>query len=166
MKSILTLLLAVSIIACNNSKTTNKETTDTPASSAKELVFDKMLGTWQNEDGKSYERWVKNDNGTYNSSAFSIKGTDTSWNEQASIYSENNSWVFENIVTGQNDGKAVKFTSSLLNDSTVQFSNPAHDFPTDINYTVTDANTLKAFIVGPNSQGGKDTIPFNYIRVK
>jgi len=54
----------------------------------------------------------------------------------------------------------------FLNETIVQFSNPAHDFPTDINYTVADANTLRAFIVGPNNKGGKDTIPFNYIRVK
>jgi hypothetical protein len=69
-------------------------------------------------------------------------------------------------VKSQNEGKAVKFTSTFLNETSVQFSNPVHDFPTDINYTVTDDNTLRAFIVGLNNKGGKDTIPFNYIRVK
>ena len=69
-------------------------------------------------------------------------------------------------MKGQNEGKAVKFTSTFLNETSVQFSNPAYDFPTDINDTVTDANTIRAFIVGPNNKGGKDTIPFNYIRVK
>ncbi|MBL7744598.1 MAG: hypothetical protein JNN00_14100 [Chitinophagaceae bacterium] len=135
------------------------------ARSSKALVFDKLLGTWQSEDHKNFERWMKNEDGTYRSVAFSIKGTDTSWNEQANIYPENDQWVFENTVKGQNDGKAVKFTSSLLNENSVQFSNPAHDFPTDINYTVPDDSSVNAFIFGPNAKEGKDTIAFNYKRV-
>ncbi len=131
-----------------------------------QLIFDKLTGTWQSEDGKSFERWTKNNDGTYMTAGFSIKGNDTSWNEQGSVYKENNNWVFENRVKDQNDGKAIKFTSSLLNETSVQFSNPAHDFPTDINYTVADAATLRAFIVGPNNKGGKDTIPFNFTRAK
>lgn len=159
-------ILIVITFACNNSggSTTQKE--DIPAPAQQPLIFDKLTGVWKNEDGKSFERWTKNDNGSYRSVGFSIEGNDTSWNEQADIYQENGKWIFENIVKGQNEGKAVKFTSSFLNETSVQFSNPAHDFPTDINYTVADGNTLRAFIVGPNTKGGKDTIPFNYIRVK
>ena len=127
-------------------------------------VFDKLLGTWKSDDGKTFERWTKNENGSYHSDVFSVKGTDTSWNEQANIYRENDKWIFENTVKGQNEGKPVKFTSILFDENSVQFSNPAHDFPTDINYTVPDANTVKAFIVGPNKNGGKDTIPFGYTR--
>jgi len=149
--------------ACNNSKT---ESTPQATSAKTDLVFDKLLGTWQNEDGSGLERWTKKEDGSFQYVAFSVKGSDTSWNENASIYRENDKWIFENTVKGQNDGKAVKFTSSFLSDSSVQFSNPAHDFPTDVNYTVINANSVRAFIVGPNSKGGKDTIPFNYARVK
>ncbi len=117
-------------------------------------------------DGKSFERWTKKDDGTYQSVAFSVKGNDTSWNEVANIYPENDQWVFENTVKGQNDGKAVKFISSLLDENMVQFSNPAHDFPTDVNYTVFGADAVNAFIVGTNNKGGKDTIPFSYTRIK
>lgn len=144
--------------------TTQKE--DTPLPAQQQLIFDKLTGVWQNEDGKSFEHWTKNNNDSYRSVGFSIKGNDTSWNEQAIIYRDKGNWIFENTVKGQNEGKAVKFTSSFLNETSVQFSNPAHDFPTDINYTIADANTLWAFIVGPNNKGGKDTILFNYIRVK
>ncbi len=167
---LLAIVIATCITSCNNSSEskTETDTTKTEATTLPitELVFDKLVGTWQSEDGKSFERWTKNDKGGYNSAAYSIKVTDTSWNEQANIYLENSNWVFENTVKGQNDGKAVKFVSSILQPNTVQFSNPEHDFPTDINYTVADANTLNAFIVGPNKNGGKDTIPFNYTRVK
>lgn len=164
--AILAFFFANFLSSCNNSES-QAEKTGTPALPVKQLVFDKLTGTWQSDDGKSFERWAKNDNGTYRSVAFSVKGADTSWNEQAVIYQENNNWVFENTVKGQNKGKAIKFTSSLLSDNSVQFSNPAHDFPTDINYTLPDNNTVSAFIIGPNATtGGKDTIPFNYKRVK
>jgi Domain of unknown function (DUF6265) len=169
LKLMVAFFMAFSITACNDQNDNKKETTaatESISSPVLELVFDKLIGTWQSEDGKSFERWVKNNDGSFRSAAFSIRGNDTSWNEQALIYPEKDNWVFENTVKGQNEGKAVKFTSILLTANSVQFSNPAHDFPTDINYTVRDANTLNAFIIGPNANGGKDTIPFNFIRVK
>lgn len=164
------LILLLSFSACNNESGSHATDPTSKADSltkpAPSTVLDLLIGTWQSDDGNSFERWRKNEDGSFRSVAFSVKGTDTSWNEQASIYPENDKWVFENTVKGQNDGKAVKFVSTLLTEKTVQFSNPAHDFPTDINYTVPDANTVNAFIVGPNNKGGRDTIPFNYTRKK
>jgi hypothetical protein len=160
------LLLMNGVIACNNSESTPAVKKERPLSDPGQLIFDRLTGTWQNEDGKSFERWTKNADGTYRSDGFSIKANDTSWNEQASIYRNNSNWIFENKVKNQNDGKAIQFTSTLLNENSVQFSNPAHDFPTDINYTLADATTLRAFIVGPNGKGGKDTIPFNFTKLK
>lgn len=156
------------ITACNDKQDEKEKQAELTVANSEptQLVFDKLIGTWKSTDGNSFETWVKNNDGTYQSKAYSIKGADTSWNEQARIYSENNNWIFENTVKGQNDGKAVKFTTTILNDKTIQFSNPQHDFPTDINYTVPDANTVNAFIIGPNNKGGRDTIPFNYTRLK
>ena len=164
---IVSCMLIMNITACNNKDSNSKTTTTTvPNTETKKLVFDKLVGIWKSEDGKTFEQWTKNDNGTYHSRAYSVKGTDTSWNEQATIYRENDNWIFENTVKDQNDGKAIKFISTLFNEKTVQFSNPLHDFPTDVNYTMPDANTVNAFISGPNKKGGKDTIPFNYTRLK
>src|SRR6185503_14093311 len=123
----LTVVTYVITLACNNSG--NKP--GVSSSPDRQLVLDKLTGTWQKENGKSFERWTKTDDGSFQSVVFGIKGSDTSWEEKASIYQENNKWIFENMVSGQNNGKAVKFTSTLLNDTSVQFSNPAHDFPTD-----------------------------------
>ncbi len=166
MKLTIILLTTICLFACNNSTTTPSKLPVVTMPVVKQLVFEHLAGTWQRRNGNSFERWSKNEDGTYRSSAFSIKGTDTTWNEQARVYRELDQWVFENTVAGQNNGKAVKFTTTLLNEKTVQFSNPFHDFPTDINYTITDAHTLVAYIVGPNSKGGKDTIPFHYTKVK
>ncbi len=130
------------------------------------LVLDKLVGTWKSEDGKSYERWTKNPDGSYHSSVYMLKEKDTFFVEQADIFKRNNHWVFENKVAGQNDGKKVRFTSDIANESKIRFTNPAHDFPNEINYTVPNANVVNAFIVGKNEKGGIDTIPFNYSRVE
>lgn len=167
-RSLIALMLITTIASCNDKASETEKATEPAIANpeVKELVFDRLVGTWKSEDGKSFEQWIKNGNGTFQSRAFSIKEADTSWNEQATIYRENDNWVFENTVKGQNDGNAVKFTSTILTETTVQFSNPQHDFPTDINYTVPDVNTVNAFIIGPNNKGGRDTIPFNYTRIK
>jgi hypothetical protein len=164
-------LLSIFLYNCNDQ---NASTTNTNADSATVAekpafpppVFEKLLGTWQSENGKNFEQWKKNGDGTYQSDVYSLIGKDTSWKEQAHIYAENAKWIFENRVKDQNEGKAIKFTSIILTDNSVQFSNPVHDFPTDINYTVLDQNTLHAFIIGPNGKGGKDTIPYNSKRVQ
>lgn len=160
------LLICIFNAGCNDKPAESEKATELTISEPESIVFDKLVGLWKNEDGKSFEQWIKNDDGTFQSRGYSISGTDTSWNEQATIYPENNKWVFENTVKNQNDDKAIKFTSTILNATTVQFSNPQHDFPTDINYTLPDVNTINAFIAGPNNKGGKDTIPFNFTRIK
>jgi hypothetical protein len=171
MKFVFLLFFSSILFSCNNENKKKTETTANDSDSSgvaenKQLVFDKLVGTWKSEDGKSFERWIKNADGTFQSAVYSVKEKDTTWNEQAKIYMETDKWVYENTVSGQNNGKSVKFTSTSLSESNVQFSNPAHDFPNDINYTVADENTVRAFIVGKNEKGGKDTIPFNYTRVK
>ncbi len=166
--SLIGFLLIINVVACNDTGGGAEETTEANKADneTKELVFDKLVGLWKSEDSGSFEQWDKNTDGSYQCRAYSIKGVDTSWNEKADIYPENDNWIFESTIKGQNDGKAVKFTSTILNEKTVQFSNPQHDFPTDVNYTVPDATTLNAFIIGPNKKGGKDTISFNYTRIK
>ncbi len=163
-------ILACILSACNNQQSdtasTTTDSTGTVTEHPVETVFDKLVGTWQNTGDKSFERWTKNNNGTYRTVVFDVKGSDTTYKEDNQVYQENGKWVSENKVSGQNNGKSIKFTESMLTASSFQFSNPAHDFPTDIHYDVVDANTVNAYIVGPNNKGGKDTIPFNYTRVK
>jgi len=162
------LLLVISLIllSCNDSVESKESKPEDVLIKERVLVFDKLLGTWKAEDGKSFERWIKNPDGSYASASYSLSGADTSWNEMAKIYPDQENWIFENNVKGQNNGQSVRFTSTLLTDSTVQFSNPNHDFPTDVNYTLIDSNNVHAFIIGPNKNGGRDTIPFNYTKLE
>ncbi len=162
------LISVLMIFSCNAAdKSIDKKDSDDVKINAVEqpLVFDQLVGTWKNENGKSFEQWIKYPDGSYTSSVYSLKGSDTSWNEIAKIFKENGSWVFENNVKGQNDGQSVRFTSTILSEREVQFSNPSHDFPTDVHYTLVDSNTVHAFIIGPGKNGRKDTIHFDYTRV-
>ncbi|MGK2862375.1 MAG: hypothetical protein ACSLE0_10605 [Chitinophagaceae bacterium] len=128
-------------------------------------IFERLTGTWQLENGKDFERCSKNSDGTYRCYGFKIVGMDTSLNEQATIYRDASHWVFENTVKDQNEGKPVKFISTFLNESIVHFINPLHDFPTDIQYEMSDDNTLKTYISGPGKNIQKDTIYFYFNRV-
>jgi hypothetical protein len=131
-----------------------------------EIIFDRLLGLWKNEEGSGFERWTMNADGSYFSVGFRVKDADTLYTERVHVHQEGNQWVSENTVTGQNEGKAIKFAVSQLIRDEVHFSNPAHDFPTDIHYRLTDVNTITAYIAGPNETGGKDTIPFQFKRIE
>lgn len=152
---------AALLLSCGNANTTHK------AAEAPEtkLVFDKLVGTWQSEDKLSYERWTRNADGSFHSSVYSVKGKDTVFMEQADIFKKDGKWIFENIVRDQNKGQKTRFTSGNMDENTIQFTNPEHDFPNEIHYTLPDNQHIKAFIVGKNEQGGMDTIPFNYVRM-
>lgn len=158
-------LAACGMIACGNS--TETKTTPPPATDVlpPTLIFDNLAGTWKMAGRESFERWTKNDDGNYRSVAFTVKGKDTLIQEQVSVYLQNDKWIFETLVSGQNAGQSVLFTSTAVTATDAEFSNPTHDFPSLIHYKVT-GDTLNAFIAGRNEKGGIDTIPFYYARVK
>lgn len=151
--------------ACGNNA--NNKTSDNLSQEKLEelILFDRIIGLWKNEDGKSLERWTKNVDGSYLSVGFRVKDADTVYTERVYVHRENDQWISENTVLEQNDGKAVKFTVTKLTQNEAHFNNPTHDFPTDIHYNLADENTIKAFIAGPNQSGSRDTIPFNFMRV-
>jgi hypothetical protein len=124
-------------------------------------LFDSLVGTWKLEDDSQYERWTKNEDGSYLATGFTTIGTDTLISEKVKIYKKGSEWCFETLVSGQNDETSVVFTSAILNDTVVQFENKKHDFPNIINYRLLYQNSLRAFIAGK-----ADTIYFNYSRVR
>ncbi len=149
--AILSLCLII-CLSCTDKHTDKKENAD--------LVFDKLLGTWKLSDEDQFEQWSKNNDGSYSSRVFAVAGKDTTMMEEIKVVSEAGKWNFITLVKGQNKGKTVTFTSSILQDTLVQFENPAHDFPRIINYRLPSENTMQAFIGGTT-----DTIYFNFSRV-
>lgn len=170
MKSLLTPLalagLLAGLVACGSQESKTQTSVATLPEKEKAFVLDQLVGTWQSDDGKSFERWTKETNQRYHSMAYVLNGPDTLVNEQADIYEEGGHWVFDNLVSGQNHGKRIRFVSSFVRDRAIQFSNPEHDFPNEIHYSLPDPDHVHAFIVGNNEKGGKDTIPFNFTRLK
>ncbi len=156
--------LFIVITGCNTSL--NKNVSDQEDSIyLPPTLFEKLTGTWQVEKRNHFEQWSKKSDGTYECKGFKVVGKDTSFYEKATIYPDRSNWVFENTVNDQNEGRPVKFISTFLTPSIVHFSNPEHDFPTDIQYEMTGDNTLKAFISGPGKNNLQDTIYFYFKRV-
>lgn len=58
---------------------------------------------------------------------------------------------------------ATAFKQTASGDNWVRFENPAHDFPTRIEYR-RDGDTLNAQIAGPGKDGKEKVIPFVYVR--
>ncbi|HWY11260.1 MAG TPA: DUF6265 family protein [Bacteroidia bacterium] len=133
-----------------------KETKETESN----LVFDRLVGTWKLSEEDQFEQWTKNNDGSYSSRMYTVVGADTNVMEDVKIIPDAGKWNFITLVKGQNKGKAVTFTSTVLKDTLVQFENPAHDFPRIINYRLPSDNTMQAFIGGTT-----DTIYFNFSRV-
>ena len=123
-------------------------------------VFDRLIGTWRLAEEEQFERWIRNEDGSYSSRMYSVEGSDTTILEEVNIVKDGDKWNFITLVKGQNKGKAVTFTSSILKDTIVQFENPSHDFPRIINYRIESDHNMQAFIAGTN-----DTIYFNFSKV-
>lgn len=164
MKKLSLLLFASLVISCDSPKNNLRGNSNSSAS-VEPTLFDHFIGTWQNKTFGNYEKWEKISEGQYAAMAFTVKGADTVIQETVKVYKEVGNWVYEVTVKNQNDGLPVKFTANSLTTNQVNFSNPAHDFPTDINYSY-DGDSLLAFIAGIGKDGDKrDTIPFAFERV-
>ena len=163
MKILLFIISFLFAFSCNTSKQiTKKETTPSISES---ILFEKFVGNWENKTFGIFEKWEKINNDQFAALAFSVQGQDTIVQETVNIYKEADKWIYEVTVKGQNNGKAVKFTADNYSENQINFSNPSHDFPTDINYSF-EENTMKAFIAGPEKNGEIKKIPIIFERLE
>lgn len=158
-----TACIGLLILGCTNATDQRENAPDQEL--AVRTVIEWLPGTWASDDNISFEQWTKENDSSFRSKGFVAQSGDTSWKESGRLFKEDATWIFENTVKDQNAGKPIRFKAIRLDKHSIQFSNPEHDFPTDINYTLPDSNTMNAFIFGPGKNGRKDTIPFNFKRV-
>lgn len=125
-----------------------------------DVIFSKLNGTWQRSNGRTHEKWEQKPDGSFFSVMYSVRGADTTIQEEVTTTREGNRWVY--AVKGAGNAEIVRFPSVEVTPTKAHFSNPTHDFPTDIVYELIDPTKLKAYIVGPNDKGGKDTVWFNF----
>jgi hypothetical protein len=111
---------------------------------------DWLLGKWGNtsSDGELTESWQKANDSVYNGESYFISGKDTLFSETIVISDVNGKMVYTPTVKGQNDEKPVRFDMTSINDSTIVFGNPAHDYPTKIVYNKISTDSLVAEISG------------------
>jgi hypothetical protein len=151
-KTLLITAILISAFSCSDKNKKNSEEGNT--------VFDRMVGTWRLGEEEQFERWSGNEDGSYSSRMYSVAGADTTILEDVKVVKDGDKWNFITLVKGQNKGKAITFTSTILKDTIVQFENPSHDFPRIINYRLESEHNMQAFIAGTS-----DTIYFNFSRV-
>jgi hypothetical protein len=162
-KKLSVLAVAVVTVFATSCKDKSETSAESKEKSTAGVLFNDLVGTWKNiENPGNFERWTKTGDSTYHSIVFTIAGNDTTWSDEGKIYPQGTNWIFD---AGKDD-HLTPFTATKIESNAVHFTNPAHDFPTDIHYHLMSADSLHAFIVGPNAKGGKDTIPYHYTRVK
>ena len=68
--------------------------------------------------------------------------------------------VYEATVPNQNQGKTVPFTLNPNISDTLSFENPAHDFPTRIQYIPKSDDEVFVRVLGSDGKG------FSYVMVR
>jgi len=122
-------------------------------------------GTWKmkNANGYSCEKWTKVNNNEFSSTAFDIKGKDTTVLERVRLTKKGG--IISYNVTGAKSGDKNSFKLTSAKNNQFIFEDPKHDFPQRIIYHFTKPNELHAWIDG-KYKGRYEKYDFYYKRVK
>ena len=105
--------------------------------------FNWLAGCWETTDSKTMEVWVVDSERLLVGFSVTIGDDEVGSYEVMSIkQSENGSWEFTAHPSGQ---AAATFPAVEINDNSVIFSNPEHDYPQEIKYE-RDGSRLHATI--------------------
>ncbi len=118
-------------------------------------IFD---GTWKmtTKNGTLYESWSKPNNFTLKSTSYKVKANGDTVLLESVVLTQTRSGVFYNsTVKDQNDGKAVPFKLSSINNKTFVFTNEEHDYPKRIVYEFIGTDSLHAWIDGGEEEKTK-----------
>ena len=145
-------ILTCCLGACKNAPQENQTgTAQRPDSSPAEVNpvnLDWMAGSWRQEEADgtvSYEIWKKERSGQFSGKAFSLGGTDTTFQERLEIRPVQDTLTYFADVPG-NEGP-VPFQLLESNSYTATFWNPNYDFPWKIIYR-REIDTLHIRIAG------------------
>ncbi|WP_395049130.1 DUF6265 family protein [Flavobacterium sp.] len=124
-KTILILIIAVTLTSCLKSKETSKI-----------VVADWLLGKWENnsENGNLTETWKKVNDSIYNGESYFVKGKDTLHAEQIKLEQKGEALFYISTIKGQNNDEPVTFIQNDTIEKQLVFENPKNDFPQKISY--------------------------------
>lgn len=99
--------------------------------------FEFLKGNWIRTNGKdsivTRERWVIENPSELEGHGYSLKGSDTIFQEKMTIVKEDSLWYL--VVEMPNDSIKTKFAMTEVSDSTFTCVNPENDFPKTISYS-------------------------------
>ncbi len=91
-------------------------------------------GTWGLDDGISFERWQKSDDGALAGRAYRLEANEERISERLQIRSVDGRFAYLATVLNQNAGATIPFELVAFTGQECVFENPAHDFPKKILY--------------------------------
>ena len=122
-----------------------------------------LVGCWEVSAGELMieEHWMAVRGGTMLGMSRTVRGGELVGYELLLLHKEESGWVYEAHPSGQ---PTASFRSSVINDTSMVFSNPDHDFPQTITYFRISSDSLLARIAGDRS-GRLHQVEFPYRRV-
>jgi hypothetical protein len=123
-----------------------------------------MQGCWQAASPRRVieEHWMAPRGGAMLGMGRTIRGDSLAEYEMVVLRESNGALAYRAHPSGQ---PGATFVAQEATDSTVVFSNPAHDFPQHVGYRRVGADSLAAWIEGPGD-GKPRRIQFLYRRVR
>ncbi len=127
--------------------------------------LESLEGMWKMSlDSSSVEEvWRKENDTLYKGYSYEVSGTDTVITELIELYLSNNEVYYVPTTYGQNDGNPVAFKLTSRQGGVFNFTNPDHDFPNLISYSVIDRNHIIATVSG-DVEGTTRALDFDYYR--
>lgn len=142
------LLLAISCGETKNEKAI--ETIDVVVEKSPKLEkLTWLLGDWINinSETQSYEHWERESATSFVAYSLTLRGKDTVLHEQMRMYDESNVLQLYVETVGDNPNPVV-FTQKDNAQHPFTFENPRNEFPSQIVYTLPEANKIHAWVAG------------------
>ncbi len=127
----------------------NTYKTNTKASNFNDSNFDWLLGTWKRtndaEGRQTYEHWKKVNDTELSGWGYTLKESDTIWQESIRLSKSNDVWNYE--VSQQDAIQPTIFKVTKIEIKSFTCENPDNEFPKKIRYTKVERG-LNAVISG------------------
>jgi hypothetical protein len=119
--------------------------------------FDSWIGIWtENQaDGNFKESWTKESDTLFIGASSMVSEKDTLFQENIRLVLRGKDIFYIPTVPGQNEDKPVAFKLIASSDKTWTFENKAHDYPSQIIYTLNNQNSITATIQGTENNRSK-----------
>ncbi len=112
--------------------------------------FKALEGTWISSDrsGEFIENWTTVDDRSMDGTSYMVLKGDTIFSEVMKLIIEKDSVYYCPLVTGENNGKAIRFKLTSKSPKKWIFENKTHDFPQQIIYQFKGNDSLIAIVQG------------------